>query len=47
MMLAPKLSEFLLCNPMMELRVETRDRMGDLVSDGFDLAIRFGAVPQR
>ena len=42
MVLAPKLSEFLLRNPMMELRLETRDRIGDLVSDGFDLAIRFG-----
>jgi DNA-binding transcriptional LysR family regulator len=40
--LSPKLSEFLLCNPMMELRLETRDRIGDLVSDGFDMAIRFG-----
>jgi DNA-binding transcriptional LysR family regulator len=27
---------------MMELRLETRERIGDLVSDGFDLAIRFG-----
>lgn len=42
MALAPKLCEFLYENPMMELRLETRDRMGDLVSDGFDLAIRFG-----
>ena len=40
--LSPKLSEFLLANPMLELRLETRDRIGDLVSDGFDLAIRFG-----
>ncbi len=42
MVLAPKLSEFLLRNPMLELRLETRDRVGDLVGDGFDLAIRFG-----
>jgi DNA-binding transcriptional LysR family regulator len=40
--LSPKLSDFLLRNPMMELRLETRDRIGDLVSDGFDMAIRFG-----
>jgi DNA-binding transcriptional LysR family regulator len=40
--LSPKLSEFLLQNPQMELRVETRDRIADLVSDGFDLAVRFG-----
>lgn len=42
MVLSPKLSEFLLQNPEMELRIETRDRIADLVSDGFDLAIRFG-----
>jgi DNA-binding transcriptional LysR family regulator len=42
MVLAPKLSDFLLRNPLMELRIETRQRIGDLVSDGFDLAIRFG-----
>lgn len=40
--LSPKLSEFLLQNPEMELRIETRDRIADLVSDGFDLAVRFG-----
>ena len=42
MVLAPKLSEFLLSNPMVDLRLETRDRIGDLVTGGFDLAIRFG-----
>ena len=40
--LSPKVSEFLLDNPMVELLLETRDRMGDLVGDGFDMAIRFG-----
>jgi DNA-binding transcriptional LysR family regulator len=42
MVLSPNLSEFLLQNPAMELRIETRDRIADLVSDGFDLAVRFG-----
>ncbi|MBR0873146.1 LysR family transcriptional regulator [Bradyrhizobium tropiciagri] len=42
LVLAPQLSEFLLQNPGMELRIETRDRIADLVSDGFDLAVRFG-----
>ncbi|WP_454625241.1 LysR family transcriptional regulator [Bradyrhizobium cenepequi] len=42
MVLSPKLSEFLLQNPRLELRIETRDRIADLVSDGFDLAVRFG-----
>ena len=41
-MLAPKLAAFLLQNPGLELRIETRDRIADLVSDGFDLAVRFG-----
>ncbi len=40
--LSSSLSEFLLQNPALELRIETRDRLADLVSDGFDLAIRFG-----
>jgi DNA-binding transcriptional LysR family regulator len=42
MVLAPKLAAFLLQNPQLELRIETRDRIADLVSDGFDLAVRFG-----
>ena len=42
MVLSPKLSEFLMRNPGLELRIETRDRIADLVSDGFDLAVRFG-----
>jgi DNA-binding transcriptional LysR family regulator len=42
MVLSPNLSEFLLENPGLELRIETRDRIADLVSDGFDLAVRFG-----
>lgn len=44
MVLSPNLSEFLLRNPGMELRLETRDRIADLVSDGFDLAVRFGEL---
>jgi DNA-binding transcriptional LysR family regulator len=40
--LSQDLSQFLLQNPEMELRIETRDRIADLVSDGFDLAVRFG-----
>jgi DNA-binding transcriptional LysR family regulator len=42
MVLSPNLSKFLLQNPGLELRIETRDRIADLVSDGFDLAVRFG-----
>ncbi len=40
--LSPKLSAFLLQHPHLEVRIETRDRIADLVSDGFDLAVRFG-----
>lgn len=42
MVLGPNLSELLRRNPELELRIETRDRMSDLVSDGFDMAVRFG-----
>jgi DNA-binding transcriptional LysR family regulator len=42
MVLAPKLAAFMLQHPKLELRLETRDRIADLVSDGFDLAVRFG-----
>jgi len=42
MVLAPKLAAFLLQHPKLDLRIETRDRIADLVSDGFDLAVRFG-----
>jgi DNA-binding transcriptional LysR family regulator len=42
MILSRNLSQFLMQNPEMELRIETRDRIADLVSDGFDLAVRFG-----
>ncbi len=42
MVLAPKLSAFLQQNPALELRLEPGDRIADLVSDGFDLALRFG-----
>jgi DNA-binding transcriptional LysR family regulator len=40
--LSHNLSDFLLRYPELELRIETRDRIADLVSDGFDLAVRFG-----
>lgn len=42
MVLSPNLCDFLQQNPELELRIETRDRIADLVSDGFDMAFRFG-----
>lgn len=38
--LAPVLCEFLDANPRVELEVETNDRIVDLFSEGFDLAVR-------
>ncbi|WP_323989667.1 LysR family transcriptional regulator [Nguyenibacter sp. L1] len=45
LMLAPKLQSFLDAYPALTLDLVVRDTLGDLVSDGFDAAIRFG-VPQ-
>ncbi|ANN72644.1 LysR substrate-binding domain-containing protein [Bordetella bronchialis] len=40
--LAPRIGEFLDRFPELSVEVSVRDRMGDLVADGFDLAVRFG-----
>jgi len=40
--LAPELAQFLKDHPSLQLKLETRNDLSDLVSDGFDLAIRFG-----
>jgi DNA-binding transcriptional LysR family regulator len=40
--LTPRIVDFLDRYPKLSLEVSVRDRMGDLVADGFDLAIRFG-----
>ncbi|KQV60170.1 LysR family transcriptional regulator [Pelomonas sp. Root1217] len=42
LVLAPELAQFLKGHPSLELRLETRNGLSDLVSDGFDLAVRFG-----
>lgn len=42
LVLAPELAEFLKERPALQLKLETRNDLSDLVSDGFDLAIRFG-----
>lgn len=41
-MLAPELAQFLKDHPALQVKLETRSDLTDLVSDGFDLAIRFG-----
>jgi DNA-binding transcriptional LysR family regulator len=40
--LAPHLDRFLERHPDLSVEVAVRDRMGDLVAEGFDAAIRFG-----
>ena len=40
--LAPRMGEFMDRFPDLSVEISVRDRMGDLVGDGFDVAIRFG-----
>lgn len=42
LVLAPELAQFMKDHPALHLKLETRNDLSDLVSDGFDLAIRFG-----
>ncbi|CAB3749177.1 LysR family transcriptional regulator [Paraburkholderia humisilvae] len=40
--LGPPLDAFMDAHPELDLELITRDHLGDLISDGFDLALRFG-----
>ena len=42
LVLAPHVGEFLAAYPELSLEIIGRDRLGDLVADGFDAAVRFG-----
>jgi len=42
LVLAPELAQLLKAHPALQLKLETRNDLSDLVSDGFDLGIRFG-----
>jgi DNA-binding transcriptional LysR family regulator len=42
LLLAPSLGNFLKRHPELELDLMARDQLGDMVGDGFDLAIRLG-----
>jgi DNA-binding transcriptional LysR family regulator len=45
LVLAPHLADFAARYPDLDLELITRDEMGDLVADGFDVAVRFGPQP--
>jgi DNA-binding transcriptional LysR family regulator len=45
LVLASRLGQFLAAHPALSLELVTRDSLGDLIADGFDVAIRFG-VPE-
>jgi DNA-binding transcriptional LysR family regulator len=42
LILAPRIGKFLTAYPELSVEIVGRDRLGDLVSDGFDAAVRFG-----
>lgn len=41
LMLGPQLGRFLAAHPQLQLELINRDRLGDIVADGFDMAVRF------
>lgn len=45
LVLAPNLPAFCRAYPELEVEIHTRESIGDLVSDGMDLAVRFGPQP--
>lgn len=45
LVLAPTLTAFLAAHPELRLELLMREQMGDLVADGFDMALRFGEPP--
>jgi DNA-binding transcriptional LysR family regulator len=45
LILGPRLGTFLEQHPDLQLELITRDSLGDLIADGFDLAVRFGDPP--
>jgi len=42
LVLSPRLGAFLQSHPDLQLELITRDELGDMITDGFDVAIRFG-----
>jgi len=46
MLFAPHIAEFLSLYPNLSLELIARDQLGDLVGEGFDVAVRFGTPPE-
>jgi DNA-binding transcriptional LysR family regulator len=46
LLFTPHISEFLSLYPELSLELVARDQLGDLVGDGFDIAVRFGTPPE-
>jgi DNA-binding transcriptional LysR family regulator len=44
--LAPRLPDFLAAHPALSVELIVRDTLGDLVAEGFDVAVRFGEPEQ-
>jgi DNA-binding transcriptional LysR family regulator len=44
LILGPRLGAFLDSYPELQVELITRDQLGDMVADGFDLAVRFGEL---
>ncbi len=45
-MLGPHLARFLALHPALTLELVPREQLGDLVAEGFDVAVRFGHPPE-
>jgi DNA-binding transcriptional LysR family regulator len=46
LLLTPHIPEFLSLYPDLSLELVARDQLGDLVGEGFDIAVRFGTPPE-
>jgi DNA-binding transcriptional LysR family regulator len=46
LLFTPHISEFLSLYPDLSLELVARDQLGDLVGEGFDVAVRFGTPPE-
>ena len=46
MLFTPHITEFLALYPDLSLELVARDQLGDVVGEGFDIAVRFGTPPE-